>query len=209
MNGKIALVLLLGISFFFFGCAQPQAPEQPVVPPVTPPAGGEEPLVGGDRDEHGCIGSAGYMWCEVKQKCLRVWEEPCIEGSITLDEAKAIAEASPCMDDGTLTDDAPTYNNVTHTWWFDMDIVKEGCSPACVVDEAAKTAEINWRCTGLIVPEENETTPEETTPEGSETTEEPTGNVSEEQVADLFQVEGEEPLGDEGLDTSSPSSNSS
>lgn len=34
-------------------------------------------IVGGDRDEHGCIGSAGYSWCETKQKCLRVWEEPC------------------------------------------------------------------------------------------------------------------------------------
>jgi hypothetical protein len=36
-----------------------------------------EPILGGDRDEHGCIGSAGYSWCEVKQKCLRVWEEKC------------------------------------------------------------------------------------------------------------------------------------
>jgi hypothetical protein len=33
--------------------------------------------VGGDRDEHGCIGSAGYSWCEEKQKCLRSWEEKC------------------------------------------------------------------------------------------------------------------------------------
>ena len=34
-------------------------------------------IVGGDKDIHGCIGSAGYSWCEVKQKCLRVWEEGC------------------------------------------------------------------------------------------------------------------------------------
>lgn len=34
-------------------------------------------LVGGDRDAHGCIGSAGYSWCEAKQKCLRPWEESC------------------------------------------------------------------------------------------------------------------------------------
>lgn len=34
-------------------------------------------LIGGDRDEHGCIGSAGYSWCESKQKCLRIWEEGC------------------------------------------------------------------------------------------------------------------------------------
>lgn len=37
----------------------------------------DEPQVGGDADEHGCIGSAGYSWCEVKQKCLRTWEEGC------------------------------------------------------------------------------------------------------------------------------------
>lgn len=34
-------------------------------------------IVGNDRDEHGCIGSAGYTWCEAKQKCLRTWEEAC------------------------------------------------------------------------------------------------------------------------------------
>lgn len=37
-------------------------------------------LVGGDRDAHGCIGSAGYVWCEQRQKCLRPWEEPCVAG---------------------------------------------------------------------------------------------------------------------------------
>ncbi len=200
MNGRILLVLLLGASFLFFGCAQP-APEEPVTPPVTPPPEEEGPgddLIGGDRDEHGCIGSAGYVWCEVKQKCLRPWEEPCVEGSITLDEARAIALNSSCMDEGDITDAAPTYNNVTHTWWFETDIVKEGCMPACVVDEATRTAEINWRCTGLIIPE-NET-------EGEEPEE--TG-VSEEELADLFQIDTDEPLGGEGLDTETPSSNSS
>lgn len=34
-------------------------------------------LIGGDKDEHGCLGPAGYTWCEEKQKCLRVWEEAC------------------------------------------------------------------------------------------------------------------------------------
>lgn len=28
-----------------------------------------------DRDEHGCIGSAGYSWSETKNKCVRAWEE--------------------------------------------------------------------------------------------------------------------------------------
>ena len=34
-------------------------------------------VVGNDRDLHGCIGSAGYTWCETKEKCLRSWEESC------------------------------------------------------------------------------------------------------------------------------------
>jgi hypothetical protein len=42
-------------------------------------------IIGGDRDEHGCLGPAGYSWCEAKQKCLRVWEEDCASIS-TIDE---------------------------------------------------------------------------------------------------------------------------
>ncbi len=34
-------------------------------------------VIGGERDRHGCLGPAGYSWCEKKQKCLRVWEEKC------------------------------------------------------------------------------------------------------------------------------------
>lgn len=35
-------------------------------------------LVGNDRDRYGCINSAGYTWCEIKKKCLRLWEENCV-----------------------------------------------------------------------------------------------------------------------------------
>ena len=31
-------------------------------------------LTGSDRDEHGCIGSAGYSWCESTGQCERPWE---------------------------------------------------------------------------------------------------------------------------------------
>jgi polar amino acid transport system substrate-binding protein len=50
----LVLVLIVGI-----GCVQQNA------------------VVGNDSDSHGCKGSAGYSWCEAKQKCLRVWEENC------------------------------------------------------------------------------------------------------------------------------------
>ena len=31
--------------------------------------------VGGDRDAHGCIGSAGYTYSPMRRQCVRVWEE--------------------------------------------------------------------------------------------------------------------------------------
>lgn len=122
----------------------------------------EEPI-GGETDEHGCLPAAGYTWCEAKEKCLREWEEPCEENlnaeeapayaengqKMTEEEARQIAEQSPCMEEGNLTG-AVLYNNYTTTWWFDLDTVKEGCAPACVVDEETDTAEINWRCTGAL-----------------------------------------------------------
>lgn len=53
-------------------------------------------IIGGDKDEGGCLIGAGYSWCESKQKCLRVWEEKCDPGfikkgnitSATADESK-------------------------------------------------------------------------------------------------------------------------
>lgn len=29
---------------------------------------------GADKDTHGCIGSAGYVWSEILQECVRPWE---------------------------------------------------------------------------------------------------------------------------------------
>ncbi|MFH0804102.1 MAG: MliC family protein [Candidatus Zambryskibacteria bacterium] len=39
--------------------------------------GNKNAIVGGDRDAHGCLGSAGYSWCQAKQLCIRTWEEYC------------------------------------------------------------------------------------------------------------------------------------
>jgi len=38
-----------------------------------------QPLIGGQTDEGGCLIAAGYSWCPPKQKCLRIWEEKCYE----------------------------------------------------------------------------------------------------------------------------------
>ena len=32
-------------------------------------------VVGGDKDKHGCIASAGYTWSEAQKDCIRLWEK--------------------------------------------------------------------------------------------------------------------------------------
>ncbi|MCT2406317.1 hypothetical protein NZD88_01955 [Chryseobacterium antibioticum] len=35
----------------------------------------KSPVVGGDRDVHGCIGSAGYTYSQIKNDCVKVFEQ--------------------------------------------------------------------------------------------------------------------------------------
>ena len=66
---------------------------------------------------------------------------------MSLTEAQDMAINSEC---GNHLEGQSVCNETTKTWWLDLDIEKEGCSPACVVNVETKQAEINWRCTGLI-----------------------------------------------------------
>jgi len=34
----------------------------------------QEKPIGGDKDAHGCLASAGYTWSAVKKQCIRVFE---------------------------------------------------------------------------------------------------------------------------------------
>jgi eight-cysteine-cluster-containing protein len=45
-------------------------------------------LIGGDKDEHGCLVAAGYSWCPSTQQCQKMWETYCEEfkDQYTLDE---------------------------------------------------------------------------------------------------------------------------
>jgi len=71
---SIIAVLTIGGGLYFYKAKKVEAPENNSVASSTVAA---STIVGGDRDIHGCIGSAGYSWCQVKNKCLRVWEEKC------------------------------------------------------------------------------------------------------------------------------------
>ena len=151
--------MVFGLSLVMFlllaGCAQeapqeqpPEEPAAPAVEPAAPAEEPEEPMPGSDRDEYGCIPSAGYEWCEPLQKCIRPWEEECFV-HLNEDQARTIVLNSQCMAVGPIVGEG-TYNNNTYTWWFDLHAQRPGCSPACVVYEANETADVNWRCTGLI-----------------------------------------------------------
>ena len=77
--------------------------------------------------------------------------QPTATPPMSLAEAQQIALQSDCMQVGRLKDTA-VYNPNSNTWWIDLDATARGCNPACVVDVATKTAEVNWRCTGGAVP---------------------------------------------------------
>jgi hypothetical protein len=70
----IAIVAILTIGGMVFVSTNKKV-EAPVI--IDPISTTTNPIIGGDKDEHGCLGPAGYSWCAVKNKCLRVWEEKC------------------------------------------------------------------------------------------------------------------------------------
>ena len=80
--------------------------------------------------------------------------EACISektgAGITIDEAYQIAQDSACVQAGAVKKDC-NCNQGTGTCWLTMEGTdKPGCAPACVVNVETKSAEINWRCSGLM-----------------------------------------------------------
>jgi hypothetical protein len=71
--------------------------------------------------------------------------------SMAFAEALSIAQSSPCVLEGQLSE-THFCNENSGTWWIDMGAGKPGCSPACVVSVGSGSAEINWRCTGALPP---------------------------------------------------------
>lgn len=63
MNDKVKWIALAILAVILAGCSVSVQPT--------------EEIVGGDVDEHGCIPSAGYQWCDSLQVCYRDWETEC------------------------------------------------------------------------------------------------------------------------------------
>ena len=57
---KLPMLSIFVVALFLTACAKKPEPQQR--------------LLGADRDIHGCIGSAGYLWCAKDNLCVRPWE---------------------------------------------------------------------------------------------------------------------------------------
>jgi hypothetical protein len=88
-------IMGLTVLFLLTGCSLPLF-NKPQVSPDTSTGTPAIGLVGGDRDEHGCIGSAGYQWCPSTGKCQRMWEELCEEFREQFREEAAIRDFADC-----------------------------------------------------------------------------------------------------------------
>jgi hypothetical protein len=63
-----SLKVLICVVAVLSACSNPE-PKATVAPTDT-----EKAVVGGDKDAHGCIGSAGYQWSELRGECVRIFE---------------------------------------------------------------------------------------------------------------------------------------
>src|SRR6056297_2765869 len=150
----IVLGVLGGLAFWWERSLAPAPQDKPF--PQEEARNSSEGEIGGFRE---CVKAGNPVMESYPRQCRSrdsktFTEEACTypeEGGIlTLADAREIAEQSECGD--RLTGEYFCNEN-SGTWWLDLDIDKEGCNPACVVDVVTREAEINWRCTGLIEPE--------------------------------------------------------
>ena len=98
-------------------------------------------MVGNDRDEHGCIGSAGYSWCEDLWECVQPWETKC-ESLMGSEENKSVVEDDLNKNDENVVEEQ-SEKNITEDWnvmseWVDVDLETENISKIYSVLEDIK-----------------------------------------------------------------------
>jgi hypothetical protein len=94
---SIILIALITIGFMLAGCNQNLTADENKKTPIDTPSEDDQ-LIGGQRDEHGCLGPAGYSWSEEIGACIRQWEIDSDE--LTLAAKTAVAQGS---DEESLT----------------------------------------------------------------------------------------------------------
>jgi hypothetical protein len=67
MKSKFSLIVIICV--FFVACNTSKKTNTKEAEKIIEPT-----IVGADKDEHGCKGSAGYQWSELKNECIRIFE---------------------------------------------------------------------------------------------------------------------------------------
>ena len=112
----------------------------------------EEAILGGDKDEHGCIASAGYLWCESSQRCQRFWQEPCFsepESYCLKEDVEAVYDCKGLIKVvSSLAGAGSTY--------YKEDNTKFSCpvlAPDSMAEECRDIINKNIRCVKISCPE--------------------------------------------------------
>ena len=84
-------VVLSGIVLSMLSCNSPKKEE--VKENSKQKMEEQEELVGADRDEHGCITSAGFSWSELQQTCVQLWEAGVRLNPVEVKEGDAVISA--------------------------------------------------------------------------------------------------------------------
>ena len=71
---KLSIVAVMAMTMIACNNSNSTQTTQTETTEITPSATEEMPPVGGDRDTHGCIGSAGQSWSELLQDCIQVFD---------------------------------------------------------------------------------------------------------------------------------------
>jgi hypothetical protein len=87
---KTFTLSVVALAFAACNNGTPQQTDNAAEEPTTPQ---QEMMVGGDRDEHGCIGSAGYSWSALRGECIQVFEVGTRLNPVDVEQEEAVISA--------------------------------------------------------------------------------------------------------------------
>ena len=81
---------VLALAFVACNNSTPEQTDDTAEDSTTPQ---QETLEEGDRDEHGCIGSAGYLWSALRGECIQVFEVGTRLNPVDVEQEEAVISA--------------------------------------------------------------------------------------------------------------------
>jgi len=83
------VILLISVSAFFTACQNNTKSESPSQDSISQ----EIQSIGGNKDKHGCLTSAGQTWSKIKNDCIQVFSVGIRLNPIQVDSTEAIISA--------------------------------------------------------------------------------------------------------------------